>query len=470
MQSHRALLAMALLICGLFTSCASMKGGGKPLNKPNILFIAIDDLRPELGCYGDTQAITPCIDKLAAEGVVFRRAYCQVPVCGASRASLMTGILPTKQRFVSYNTWAEKDVPGAVTLPQVFKEAGYTTLSNGKIFHHGTDTQARSWSEPAWHPEGMSHMSSFDPATTEKLSDRERGRIFEFPDVADGAYGDGKVAEKTIQDLRRLKRSGKPFFLACGFIRPHLPFYAPKRYWDLYDRDMLDLADNRFRPENAPKALRGSGEFNSYHLADYKVNSDAWHRMMLHGYLACTSYADKLAGNVLAELERLGLAENTIVVIWGDHGWHLGEHNFWGKHNTLHNALRVPLIVKVPGKSTAGKTEALVESVDIFPTLCSLANLPIPASVHGRSFESLLDDPEQAFRESVYTRFKAADAIVTENFVYSSYENEEEMLYDHRTDPQEDRNVVEDPSYRAVLRDLKSLLKGRMQEARVIAN
>jgi len=189
--------------------------------KPNVLFIAIDDLRPELGCYGSPSAKTPHIDRLAAQGMRFDRAYCQVPVCGASRASLMTGILPTPKRFINAATRTDKDAPGAATLPQVFKAAGYTTVSNGKIFHHPDDTGERSLSQPAWQPEGG--IRSFDPETTRRLSkSKQRGRIYESPDVADNAYPDGKIAERTIADLQRLKQEGKPFFLACGFVRPHM--------------------------------------------------------------------------------------------------------------------------------------------------------------------------------------------------------------------------------------------------------
>ncbi|MCH7227111.1 sulfatase [Haloferula sp. A504] len=335
---HRVLIgAMAVL-------------SGFAADGPNVLFIAIDDLRPELGCYGSPQVQTPHIDRFAAEALRFDRAYCQVPICMGSRACLMTGILPTATRFVGA-CHVEKDTPGVATLPEVFRKAGYATVSNGKIFHHTDDTAERSWSEKPWKP-GMSHMQSHDPETTRRLSkSKQRGRIFEGPEVADDAYPDGLVARKTIEDLRRFKEQGKPFFLACGFIRPHLPFYAPKRYWDLYDREKIEIAGNRHRPQGAPKALRGSREFSSYHLADYEVNSGAWHRMMRHGYYASTSYVDKLTGDVLAELDQLGLAEETVVVIWGDHGWHLGEHDFWGKHNTMHLATRVPLIIRVPGKS-----------------------------------------------------------------------------------------------------------------------
>jgi arylsulfatase A-like enzyme len=434
-----------------------------PMGKPNVLFIAIDDLRPELGCYGSPQVKTPHLDKLAAQAMRFDRAYCQVPICMGSRASLMTGVLPTRTRFDG-DTRADRDAPGAITLPEAFKSAGYTTISNGKIFHHPEDSDGKSWSEPAWQP-AISHMESHDPETTRRLSAKKRGRIFESPEVPDDAYFDGQVAQKTIRDLQRLKQSGKPFFLACGFIRPHMPFYAPRKYWDLYQRDQIEIADNRNRPDGAPKELVGSSEYRSYHLADVEVNSDAWHRMMRHGYLASTSYADKLAGDVLAELERLGLAENTIVVIWGDHGWHLGEHNFWGKHNTLHLATRVPLIVKVPGK-TAGSTKSLVECIDIFPTLCSLAALGIPQTVQGRSFAPLLDHPGKKFHDVAYNRFGDGDAVFTDGFSYTSYNGgKSAMLYDLRKDPGENHNVADKPEHAATVKEMQALLKQRQDEA-----
>ncbi|MEX1115052.1 MAG: sulfatase [Akkermansiaceae bacterium] len=433
--------------------------------KPNVLFIAIDDLRPELGCYGSPQVKTPHIDRLAGQGMRFDRAYCQVPVCGASRASLMTGMLPTAKRFVGFDTRAETDAPDAPTLPQVFKAAGYTTLSNGKIFHHGDDTQKRSWSERAWKTDDRKALTSHDPETTRFKSSKGRGRIYESPDVPDDAYPDGRVAQRTIEDLQRLKQEGKPFFLACGFVKPHLPFYAPKKYWDLYDREKIQIADNRARPKNAPDPLVGSTEFRSYHLGDFVENSEDFHRMMRHGYLACTSYVDKLLGDVMAELDRLGLAENTIVVVWGDHGWHLGEHNFWGKHNTMHLSTRVPLIVKVPRKKS-GTTTSLVETSDLFPTLCTLAGIGIPETVQGRSFSELLDHPDRPFREVAYSRFMAGDAVITENFNYTSYKNgKSEMLYDLKKDPQENNNVAGLPEYAETVTNMKKLLLDRKAEA-----
>jgi iduronate 2-sulfatase len=432
--------------------------------RPNVLFIAIDDLRPALGCYGDKQVKTPHIDRLAAQGVVFTRAYCQVPVCGASRASLMTGILPLPNRFTTHLSRADEDAPGAATLPQVFREAGYTTVSNGKVFHNSADTRDRSWSEPP-SGSGQGHSASLDPAAQQTKSAAGRTRIYEAPDVPDNAYGDGKVAEKTIADLQRLKAAGKPFFLACGFIRPHLPFYAPKKYWDLYDRSQLVIAPNRQRPADAPTGLRASGEYRSYAFGDYQDGTEEFHRMMRHGYYASTSYVDQLVGDVLASLARLGLADNTIVVLWGDHGWNLGEHDFWGKHNTLNPAIRIPLIVKAPGRAAGKKSGALVGTYDIFPTLCTLAGLPVPATVQGRGFAALLADPKQAFRESVYSRFGKGDAVVTDRFIYTSYGADGEMLYDLAQDPGEDRNLAGVPAHRATLTAMRGLLAAHQKLA-----
>jgi len=436
--------------------------------RPNVLFIAVDDLRPALGAYGDPQAKTPHIDRLATQSVVFTRAYCQVPVCGASRASLMTGILPRPNRFTTHLSRADEDAPGAATLPQVFKEAGYTTLSNGKVFHNSADTRERSWSEGTWSP-GQGHSTSLDPATIAVKSAAGRPRVYEAPDVPDSAYGDGRLAEKTIADLGRLKAAGQPFFLACGFVRPHLPFYAPKKYWDLYDRAKIELAGHRQRPTDAPPGLKGSAEYRTYAHGEYQDGTDEFHRMMRHGYYASTSYVDKLVGDILAALTRLGLADNTLVVLWGDHGWNLGEHDFWGKHNTLDTAVRVPLIVRVPGRTSGQTSAALVGTYDIFPTLCALANLPVPATVQGRSFAALLAAPQDTFRDSVYTRFGQGDAVVTDRWIYTRYGDDGEMLYDLARDPGETRNLAARPEHRAALTALRAQLAAHQKTAAAAA-
>ena len=432
---------------------------------PNVLFIAIDDLRPELGAYGAQHMITPNIDALAKQGLLFKRAYAQVAVCGASRASMMTGILPTKKRFSSFKTRADKEVPNALTLPQVFKQAGYTTLSNGKIFHDPEDGTNTNWSEPAWRARESHWLDAIEPSTMSNPSTKGRGLIFEQADVKDDAYLDGKIAKKSISDLRRLQAANTPFFLAVGFNRPHMPFYVPKKYWDLYQRDKIDLAANQHRPIDAPKSLKGSNEFNQYTHGDFKPGTPQWHAMMRHGYYASVSYVDKLVGDVLDELKRLDLADNTIIVLWGDHGWHLGEHNFWGKHNTMNMALQVPLIVKVPGKQGGAVTSALVESVDIFPTLTSLVGLETPSTVQGASFEDLLTHPQQKFRDFSYGRYANADAVINDKFIYTRYTNGEEMFFDLHNDPGENRNIAPDPIYTDVKASMNKMLKKRMQDA-----
>ncbi len=458
-------LAVPMLGGTTLSTAVAQTESAQASNRPNVLFIAVDDLRPELGCYGSAEVKSPHLDRLASQGVLFTRAYCQVPVCGASRASLMTSVLPTPNRFRTYLTRADQDASNCKTLGQVFKEAGYVALSNGKIFHEQEDAAETSWSEPPWRPAAW-HGTSHDPATTNSLSKNGSGRIYEMPDVPDNAYADGQIAERTIADLKRLKEGGKPFFLACGFLKPHLPFYAPKKYWDLYDRSKIAIADNRTRPAGAAKGLQGSGEYRNYTLGEFTDNSDDFHRLMRHGYFASTSYMDAQIGKVLAELDRLSLADNTIVVLWGDHGWNLGEHNFWGKHNTMHLAVNAPLMVRAPGKTSGAKSDALVEFLDIFPTLCELAGVAAPGTVQGRSFVPLLNDPKSSFRDSVYTRYLQGDCVVTEQFIYTKYRNAGgEMLYDLKRDPKENRNVAANPKYAATLARMKSLLAAREAES-----
>lgn len=447
-----------------FVSCKNQP------EKPNVLFIMVDDLRPELGCYGNQEILSPNIDALAKNAITFNNAYCNIPVCGASRASLLTGILPTKTRFVQYNAKASEDAPNAKTLPQVFKESGYDTFSIGKVFHHIDDTNDKSWTAPAWRNQGDNYnfMQSLDSSTTKKLSKRNRGRIFEMPNVTDDKYNDGQTALKTIELLKKYKKSNTPFFIASGFVRPHLPFYAPKKYWDLYNRDSISMAKNTDRPKNAPKSLHGSGEFRQYHFAGLKPKNEDFKRMMKHGYYASVSYTDKLIGDIVEELKKLELDKNTIIVLWGDHGWQLGEHNYWGKHNTLKVSLRVPLIIKVPGKTKTINHTAIVESTDLFPTICDLADVNLPKNqLQGKSFKNILNKPKASFRDFAYSRFLSGDAIVTNRFAYTHYtgKRDEIMLFDHKNDPDENENVVENPKYKTIIDTLETYLKASKNRA-----
>ena len=428
--------------------------------KPNILFIAVDDLRPELGCYGGKQVQSPHIDKLAARGTTFHRAYCQVAVCGASRASLLTGLRPTWKRFLKYDTFAEKDAPDAMTLPGELRKNGYHCLSNGKIFHHKNDTATRSWSEDPWKPD-MGGASFIDPKSKSMIGGRKkRGPVLEGPQVPDNAYPDGQIADKTIADLKRMKKQGKPFFIACGFIKPHLPFYAPKKYWDLYDPADLELADNRTLPRNAPSSLKGSGEVHNYHDRGMKYNSDEWHRACLHGYYACVSYVDAQVGRLMKTLDQLKLRQDTIVILWGDHGWHLGEHNFWGKHNVMHLSTRSPLIVSAHGFKPGQTCDRLVEFVDVYPTLMELAGLKTANDgLQGTSFKPLLEKPGLAWKKAAFSKYGPAVSLVTNRYNYAEFKNGEKMLFDLNSDPDENVNLATSPKQKENLKRLGRILK-----------
>lgn len=433
--------------------------------KPNVLFIAVDDLRTELGCYGRRQVISPNIDRLAAGGIVFSRAYCQAPVCGASRASLMTGIRPDHDagRFIHAGSRADQDAPSVVNLARHFKMHGYETISNGKIFHYVQDS-ADSWSRPPfrvydydtdsqgdWGAHNF-HRIWLDPESEKHLSAKGRGPWYEAADVPDDAYEDGKVAAKTVADLRRLAAQERPFFLACGFSRPHLPFNAPRKYYDLYDENEIELADNRFAIADKPSECTNSGEIRAYSQIEGWPESETFHRRARHAYYACVTYVDSLIGSILEQVSSLGLDRNTIVVLWGDHGWHLGEHNFWGKHNTLNNALQAPLIVRVPGRQKGLKTDALVEFVDIYPTLCEVTGLPRPEhTLDGQSFLPLLAEPDLPWKEAAFSEWVTARAVKTDRYLYTEWKNGSRMLFDHKLDPEENTNIAADPQYRSVV-------------------
>jgi len=435
--------------------------------RPNVLFIAVDDLRPQLGCYGHKQMLSPNIDRLGNEGVIFLRSYCQVPVCGASRASLMTGVRPTANRFLSYDVWAQKDLPGALSVAKHFRNNGYHTISNGKIFHHRTDC-LDSWSEEPWRPKGTwrNYLLKENIEVAAK-GPKHAGPPYEAADVPDNAYFDGMIADKGISDLRRLKDMDEPFFLALGFLKPHLPFNAPKKYWDLYKRKEIDLADNPFRPKGAPDAaLHNWGELRAYHgIPPNGPLSEDMARTLIHGYYACVSYTDAQIGRVLAELDRLGLRDDTVVVLWGDHGWNLGEHGLWCKHCNFETSLHSPLIVRAPGIKAGSRTNALTEYLDIYPSLCELCNLSLPAHLEGKSFVPLLKNPNLPWKEAVFSRYFRGDSVKTDRYRYTEWRDKKDkvyarMLYDHSVDWVENVNISERPRNRELVRKLSKMLQG----------
>lgn len=442
----------------LATSQTFSLAGNNPPKKMNILFIMADDMRPEMGCYGVKSVKTPNIDRFSKSAMLFENAYCNIPVSGASRASLLTGIYPEyPNRFVSFSAKASVDCPAAVPVSEWFTRNGFYSVSNGKVFHHIED-HATSWSEAPFrsHPDGYDvYWAEYNKwelwmndASARTINPRTmRGPFCEWAEVPDTAYDDGKLAAKTIADLKRLKDRQEPFFLACGFWKPHLPFNAPKKYWDMYKREEIPMPGNRFRPIGLPDKVKNSGEIYAYGATttpdDYYFIQQA-----KHGYYACMSYVDAQIGKVLNALEELQLVDNTIVVLLGDHGWHLGEHNFLGKHNLMNRSTHVPLIVRVPGLKS-GKTKSMVEFVDLYPTLCELSNLPLPENqLQGVSFAPVLKNPSVATKSNVYIQWEGGDNTIDKRFSYTEWnDGAVRMLFDHKIDADENKNRIDEKKY-----------------------
>ncbi|HJN90515.1 MAG TPA: sulfatase [Verrucomicrobiota bacterium] len=376
--------------------------------KPNILFIAVDDLRPSIGCYGDTLAITPNIDRLAERGVRFGQAHCQVAVCNPSRASLMTGLRPDMLGVWTLPIHFREAKPKAVTLPQWLRRHGYTAVGHGKIYHNPTP-DPQSWSEPirpvqaergyaeGWQARIREVQANLPDDDWRK--NNLRGPSTAAPVIDDHKLVDGARTNLAIEDLRRLGQAKKPFFLALGFIRPHLAWISPRKYWNLYDPKMLPvITDDEVTPNTPPYSLSNSYELTHYmDLIDFpkpwdeRRVSDTLARRLMHAYYASISYVDAQIGRLLMALDEEGLAENTIIVLWSDHGWKLGEHNGWGKMSNYEIDTRVPFIIVAPGLETAGQTtDTPVELLDVFPTLCDLAGIDTPDFVQGESLLPLL--------------------------------------------------------------------------------
>lgn len=367
----------------------------------NVLFILVDDLRPNLGCYDDRKAYTPNIDRLASRGIVFTNAYCQQAICNPSRTSMLTGLRPDETGVYDLQTHFREAIPHAVTLPQYFKNQGYFAASTGKIFHNSKSTQD---------PVSWTKVESVAGNRTYLLSEnRGKGKqkITEVADVLDTAYTDGKIAESAISLLSEASQKEAPFFIAVGFIKPHAPFCAPKSYWDLYSPSLFTVTD-RDRPIGSPDlAFHHWEELRGYR--DIPVQGELspdQEQRVIHGYYACISYIDAQIGRILKELETLGLVDQTIVVLWGDHGYHLGEQGLWCKSTNFELDTRVPLIVSAPGLARSGeKVNAMVESVDIYPTLTELCGLNRIDGLSGISLMPLLEDPSSPWKYPAFSQF-----------------------------------------------------------------
>jgi arylsulfatase A-like enzyme len=477
--------------------------GSAPLaaERLNVLFIAVDDLRPQLGCYGYPGVITPSIDQLASRGTVFNRAYCQAAVCRASRASLLLGVRPDTTEIWSNGSRHKhfrNHLPNIVTLPQHFKDHGYHSQSLGKIFHGAFVVRNRwndpaSWSEPAWWPEPRYYYTEEGVKVARQVFARKAkplgvsvdewvhhfvlGLSHEAPEVEDSVLYDGQIADRGIETLRKIQH--EPFFLALGFIRPHLPFIAPKKYWDMYPPDKVKVADNRQPPRDVPPmALTNWGHPRTYtDFPDHGEPSDGLVLQLTRGYSACVTYIDAQIGRVLDELDRLGLRDNTIVVLWGDHGWHLGENHIWGKATNFELSTRAPLIVSHPqAKAKKHRTDALVEFVDIYPTVCELAGLPLPDHLEGTSFAPLLDQPDRPWKAAAFSQYPHGSftgrSIRTDRYRFTRWTPTNKAnqiagreLYDHQSDPAENVNIAGRPEHEELVKRLSAQLEAGWRAA-----
>jgi iduronate 2-sulfatase len=447
--------------------------------KPNILLLCIDDLRPELACFGASYIHSPNIDQLAASGRAFDRHYVQAPTCGASRFTLLTGLYgPYGNGALFQRAQRIAEDPDAVppSLPAWFRQHGYTTVSVGKVSHHPGGRGGPNWDDDAqpemplswdrhllpagpWqHPRGAMHGLAHGEIRV-KAGEMD---VFQSVEGPDTIYPDGLIAEESLRQLDQLaeEREEKPFFLAVGIIRPHLPFGAPAKYMEPYRNAELPPIPHPEKP-TGKTTWHGSGEFMKYNRWGRNPNTDAeFATAVRKHYAACVSYADAQVGKLLDRLARLGLKDDTIVLLWGDHGWHLGEHAIWGKHALFEESLRSPLIIRYPGIPQPGKsTQAVVETLDIFPTLCDLAGLPQPDFVDGTSLRSILESPGTSGHVAIsYTKAKT---IRTDTHRLIAHPDGHIELYDHTSDAGETENVADQNPQ--LVEQLSTMLRQRLQ-------
>lgn len=458
--------------------------------QPNVLLILVDDLKPSFGAYGAQWAHSPNLDRLAKRGIRFDMAYCNQAVCAPSRNTLLTGSRSTSLGVYSLGYHFRRAVPKAVTLPQHFKNHGYHAAGIGKVFHigHGNVDDKHSWSVPFYPEKVIDYV--LPESTGGKLTREEaffsnqklgqirslpRGAAWEKAMVKDEAYADGRIAAEAIRRLQKYKEEDKQFFLTVGFVKPHLPFCAPKKYWDLYDPKKLPLPTVHQLPKGAPPYAGKAphGELNQYKPIPQKPPlTKEMTQTLIHGYYAALSYMDAQLGKVLDAMAKLELDENTIVVLWGDHGYHLGDHGVWTKHTNYEQANRIPVLIYAPGVTRPGtSTKAIIESVDIYPTLAELAGLPAPKgqqTMDGKSLVPVLKDPRKALRDHAYHCYPRRRSLLGRAIRDSRYRmvewkefgapagTSQYELYDYRVDPLETQNLAKEKP--KVLARLKTLL------------
>ncbi|MFC2125156.1 sulfatase [Bacteroidota bacterium] len=476
---HHCIVFIAFISAsGILTSCSNDKKRSN--EKPNFVFIIIDDQNQDLACFGKDHVKTPNIDKLAAQGVIFPNAYVQQAVCAASRASFLTGLHPraTGVEYPYSYYFVEEVIPKYGTIGQHFINNGYYTRYFGKI-HHG---YSEVLSEPNYGPGGTRYVDE------ENIEiDRTLGNAgvppYEMYDGPDSLFKDARIATAVLEALDRAAGIDEPFFFAVGFLKPHLPFSAPKKYWDLYERENIPLVPNKERPTGSPKIA-----FSRYNLHQYKwehadpdrLFTDDYARLLRHAYFACTSFVDAQIGMIMDKVEELGLSDNTYYVYCSDHGFHMGEQNHYGK-TSLHEAnLKSPLIVAHKDMKSSGSaaSRALVEYVDLLPTVLDLAGLEIPEHIEGLSLRTLLDNPDQSFKKAVFSRQERSSigtrkgfSMRNERYRYTEWRNTvtheviANELYDLQEDPLETINVVDQEGNAELVKKLSDELNAGWEAA-----
>ncbi len=466
--------------------------------RKNVLFLAVDDLRPELGCYGHPMVKSPNIDALANTGILFERTYCQQAVCAPTRASLLTGKRPDTTKIYDLKTHIRTTLPDVITLQQHFKNNGYLSVGLGKLFHSGYEDEA-SYSIPHRYAKAEPYALeennklrkeggkiSKKDSNEGKDGSRMRGPATECADVDDNVYEDGKYAEMAIESLRKFAPKAKskksteqqPFFLGVGFRRPHLPFCSPKKYWDLYDRDKIVMPYPQ-RPQNAPDlAFANWGELRSYSdIPDLGPCDEAKTRELIHGYYASVSFMDAQVGKIVAELESLDLRKDTIIIIWGDHGWKLGEYSEWSKHTNFELDTHVPMIISDPDMPKGTRTDALTEFVDIYPTLSELCGLPVAADLEGTSMVPLFTDLKRPWKKAAFSQYPRKKTIMgysmrTDRYRYNEWIDQKKNeivvreLYDLKNDPLCKECIVDYPENKELVAQLHEMLTAGWQKAK----
>jgi arylsulfatase A-like enzyme len=453
MKLHKLLIIIIPFFCLTVNSNNDNK-------KENIIFIIVDDLRDLAMADNQLQISTPNIDKLKKRGVTFKNSFTNNPVCGASRASLLTGLRPTKSRFTTFYTKINEDTPNSLTIASHLKNNGYKTISNGKISHHARDA-AYGWDD-IFRGSRNNPKDYKDPINIKNLKNNF-GPASEFVYTDDNDYSDGKVAQKTIRDIRSINQSDMPFFIAVGFQKPHLPFVAPKKYWDLYDRNDIVLPFNNFFPPNAPQKANYFYELRKFtDVPEKGAISDDKAKELIHAYYACVSYIDAQIGLILDELNNQDLTNNTTVVLTSDHGFSLSEHGRWTKHNLFQYELKIPMIISSPKYKKNKTSESFVELVDLYPTFCDLADIETPKFVHGKSLVSNLKMPNKVTNEIAFSIWKNGETLISNKYYYTEWKRKgsvtDRMLYDIENDELQMNNIAEIRSNKSIVDSLSQIL------------